>query len=133
MHSCLTDEHRRLCVDGTPAGGGSRGGGTGGNGFLPGGNGNGYGPGGAGFIPIPGSNGFSPGVGGAGIGTGGQSPTGNGPIITGLSKYLHCCDLFSFYFFLFFCLVFSLEMIWCSSHVKILLHSSTFKRPELIH
>uniref|UniRef100_A0A8C3GQS7 Fibrillin-2 n=1 Tax=Cairina moschata TaxID=8855 RepID=A0A8C3GQS7_CAIMO len=48
-----------------------------GNGFLPGGNGNGYGPGGAGFIPIPGSNGFSPSVGGAGVGTGGQSPTGN--------------------------------------------------------
>ncbi|NXN74071.1 FBN2 protein, partial [Himantopus himantopus] len=57
-----SDEHRRLCVDGTPAGGGSRGGGTGGNGFLPGGNGNGYGPGGAGFIPIPGSNGFSPAI-----------------------------------------------------------------------
>uniref|UniRef100_G1N7G6 Fibrillin-2 n=1 Tax=Meleagris gallopavo TaxID=9103 RepID=G1N7G6_MELGA len=65
-----SDEHRRLCVDGVPAGGGSRGGGgTGGNGFLPGGNGNGYSPGGAGFIPIPGNNGFSPGVGGAGVGT----------------------------------------------------------------
>lgn len=100
-------------MDGTSAGGGSRGGGTGGNGFLPGGNGNGYGPGGAGFIPIPGSNGFSPSVGGAGVGTGGQSPTGNGPIITGLSKYLHCYDLLisfdSFYFF--FCFVFILKMI----------------------
>uniref|UniRef100_A0A803XPW0 Fibrillin-2 n=1 Tax=Meleagris gallopavo TaxID=9103 RepID=A0A803XPW0_MELGA len=48
-----------------------------GNGFLPGGNGNGYSPGGAGFIPIPGNNGFSPGVGGAGVGTGGQTSTGN--------------------------------------------------------
>lgn len=91
MCFCSIDEHRRLCVDGVPAGGGSRsGGGTGGNGFLPGGNGNGYSPGGAGFIPVPGSNGFSPGVGGAGVGTGGQTPAGNGPIITGLSKYL-CC------------------------------------------
>ncbi|NXL38984.1 FBN2 protein, partial [Glaucidium brasilianum] len=80
-----SDEHRRLCVDGTPAGGGSRRGETGGNGFLPGGNGNGYSPGGGGFIPIPGRNGFSPGVVGAGVGTGGQSPTGNGPIITGLT------------------------------------------------
>lgn len=91
MCFCSIDEHRRLCVDGVPAGGGSRsGGGTGGNGFLPGGNGNGYSPGGAGFIPVPGSNGFSPGVGGAGVGTGGQTPAGNGPIITGLSKCL-CC------------------------------------------
>ncbi|KFP77354.1 Fibrillin-2, partial [Apaloderma vittatum] len=57
-----SDEHRRLCVDVAPAGGGSRGGGTRGNGFLPGGNGNGYSPGGAGFIPIPGSNGFSPAI-----------------------------------------------------------------------
>ncbi|XP_064294038.1 fibrillin-2 isoform X2 [Phalacrocorax carbo] len=88
-----SDEHRRLCVDGTPAGGGSRGGGTGGNGFLPGGNGHGYGPGGAGFIPIPGSNGFSPGVGGAGVGTGGQSPTGSGPIITGLTILNQTIDI----------------------------------------
>ncbi|KAH0628173.1 hypothetical protein JD844_009001 [Phrynosoma platyrhinos] len=80
-----SDEYRRLCIDGIPVVGGSRPGGTGGNGFLPGGNGNGYGPGGTGFIPIPGGNGFSPGVGGAGVGTGGQSPTGNGPIITGLN------------------------------------------------
>lgn len=94
MCSCLTDEHRRLCVDAARAGGGSRGSGTGGNGFLPSGNGHGYGPGGAGFIPFPGSNGFSPGVGGAELGTGGQSPTGNGPVITGLSKYLRCCDFF---------------------------------------
>ncbi|XP_009870381.1 PREDICTED: fibrillin-2-like, partial [Apaloderma vittatum] len=88
-----SDEHRRLCVDVAPAGGGSRGGGTRGNGFLPGGNGNGYSPGGAGFIPIPGSNGFSPGVGGAGIGTGGQSPTGNGPIITGLTILNQTIDI----------------------------------------
>lgn len=94
MCSCLTDEHRRLCVDAARAAGGSRGSGTGGNGFLPSGNGHGYGPGGAGFIPFPGSNGFSPGVGGAELGTGGQSPTGNGPVITGLSKYLRCCDFF---------------------------------------
>ncbi|KAJ7410447.1 fibrillin 2 [Pitangus sulphuratus] len=58
--SCALDEHRRLCVDGSPARGGSRRAGSGGNGFLPGGNSNGYGPRGAGFIPIPGSNGFSP-------------------------------------------------------------------------
>uniref|UniRef100_A0A803TRF1 Fibrillin-2 n=1 Tax=Anolis carolinensis TaxID=28377 RepID=A0A803TRF1_ANOCA len=64
-----SDEYRRLCIDGIPVVGGSRPGGTGGNGFLPGGNGNGYGPGGTGFIPIPGGNGFSPGVGGAGVGT----------------------------------------------------------------
>uniref|UniRef100_A0A8C3CZ55 Fibrillin-1 n=1 Tax=Cairina moschata TaxID=8855 RepID=A0A8C3CZ55_CAIMO len=64
-----------------------------GNGFLPGGNGNGYGPGGAGFIPIPGSNGFSPSVGGAGVGTGGQSPTGNGPIITGLTILNQTIDI----------------------------------------
>lgn len=85
---CFTfvDEYRRLCVDGIPVVGGTRPGGTGANGFLPGGNGNGYGPGGTGFIPIPGGNGFSPGVGGIGVGTGGQGPTGNGPIITGLSK-----------------------------------------------
>ncbi|XP_035165832.1 fibrillin-2 [Oxyura jamaicensis] len=88
-----SDEHHRLCVDGTSAGGGSRGGGTGGNGFLPGGNSNGYGPGGAGFIPIPGSNGFSPSVGGAGVGTGGQSPTGNGPIITGLTILNQTIDI----------------------------------------
>ncbi|XP_068278145.1 fibrillin-2 isoform X1 [Nyctibius grandis] len=88
-----SDEHRRLCVDTTSARGGSRGGGTGGNGFLPGGNGNGYGPGGAGFIPIPGSNGFSPGVGGAGVGTGGQSPTGNVPIITGLTILNQTIDI----------------------------------------
>ncbi|XP_054664926.1 fibrillin-2 isoform X2 [Grus americana] len=86
-----SDEHRRLCVDGAFAGGGSRGGGTGGNGFLPGGNGNGYGPGAAGFIPIPGSNGFSPGVGRAGVGTGGQSPTG--PIITGLTILNQTIDI----------------------------------------
>lgn len=103
MHSCLPDEHRRLCVDGTPAGGGSRDGGTGGNRFLPSANDNGYGQGGAGFIPIPRSNGLSPGVGRAGVGTGGPSPTGNGPIITGLSKYLRCCVLFlSTSLFLFF-------------------------------
>ncbi|NXD85850.1 FBN2 protein, partial [Halcyon senegalensis] len=84
-----SDEHRRLCVVATPAGGG----GTGGNGFLPGGNGNSYGPGGAGFIPNPGSNGFSPGVGGAGVGTGGQSPTGNGPIITGLTILNQTIDI----------------------------------------
>ncbi|XP_054253822.1 fibrillin-2 isoform X1 [Indicator indicator] len=85
-----SDEHRRLCMDGVPAGGGSRGGGgTGGNSFLPRGNGNGYSPGGAGFIPIPGSNGFSPGVGGAG----GQSPTGNGPIITGLTILNQTIDI----------------------------------------
>ncbi|XP_059690283.1 fibrillin-2 isoform X2 [Gavia stellata] len=88
-----SDEHRRLCVDGAAAGSGSRGGGTGGNRFLPGGNGNGYGPGGAGFIPIPGSNGFSPGVGGAGLGTGGQSPAGNGPIITGLTILNQTTDI----------------------------------------
>uniref|UniRef100_A0A8C8BQ30 Fibrillin-2 n=1 Tax=Otus sunia TaxID=257818 RepID=A0A8C8BQ30_9STRI len=88
-----SDEHRRLCVDGTPAGGGSRSVGTGGNGFLPGGNGNGYSPGGGGFIPIPGSNGFSPGVGGAGVGTGGQSPAGNGPIITGLTILNQTIDI----------------------------------------
>ncbi|XP_004949436.2 fibrillin-2 isoform X2 [Gallus gallus] len=89
-----SDEHRRLCVDGVPAGGGSRsGGGTGGNGFLPGGNGNGYSPGGAGFIPVPGSNGFSPGVGGAGVGTGGQTPAGNGPIITGLTILNQTIDI----------------------------------------
>lgn len=82
----VADEYRRLCIDGIPVIGGSRPGGTGGNVFLPGGNGNGYGPGGTGFIPIPGGNGFSPGVGGAGVGTGGQGPTGNGPIITGLSE-----------------------------------------------
>ncbi|NWU86044.1 FBN2 protein, partial [Onychorhynchus coronatus] len=76
-----SDEHRRLCVDGSSARGGSRRAGSGGNGFLPGGNSNGYGPRGAGFIPIPGSNGFSP----SGGGTGGQSPTGSGPIITGLT------------------------------------------------
>uniref|UniRef100_G1KAM9 Fibrillin-2 n=1 Tax=Anolis carolinensis TaxID=28377 RepID=G1KAM9_ANOCA len=58
----VRDEYRRLCIDGIPVVGGSRPGGTGGNGFLPGGNGNGYGPGGTGFIPIPGGNGFSPGV-----------------------------------------------------------------------
>lgn len=85
----LVDEYSRLCIDGIPVGGGSRAGGIGGNGFLPGGNGNGYGAGGTGFIPIPGGNGFSPGIGGAGVGTGGQSPTGNGPIITGLSKSLN--------------------------------------------
>lgn len=78
----LTEEYRRLCLDGLPMGGipgssVSRPGGTGGNG-------NGYGPGGAGFLPIPGGNGFSPGVGGTGVGAGGQ-----GPIITGLSKYSH--------------------------------------------
>ncbi|OXB66901.1 hypothetical protein ASZ78_013562 [Callipepla squamata] len=89
-----SDEYHRLCVDGVPAGGGSRGGGgTGGNGFLPGGNGNGYSPGGAGFIPIPGSNGFSPGVGGAGVGTGGQTPAGNGPIITGLTILNQTIDI----------------------------------------
>lgn len=75
----LTEEYRRLCLDGLPMGGipgssVSRPGGSGGNG-------NGYGPGGTGFLPIPGGNGFSPGVGGAGVGAGGQ-----GPIITGLSK-----------------------------------------------
>ncbi|XP_061331610.1 fibrillin-2 [Pezoporus flaviventris] len=88
-----SDEHRRLCVDGASAGGRSRGGGTGGNGFLPGGNGNGYGPGGAGFIPIPRSNGFSPGVGGAGVGTSGQSPNGNGPVITGLTILNQTIDI----------------------------------------
>uniref|UniRef100_A0A672TJ02 Fibrillin 2 n=1 Tax=Strigops habroptila TaxID=2489341 RepID=A0A672TJ02_STRHB len=88
-----SDEHRRLCVDGASAGGRSRGGGTGGNRFLPGGNGNGYGPGGAGFIPIPGNNGFSPGIGGAGIGRGGQSPNGNGPIITGLTILNQTIDI----------------------------------------
>ncbi|NXQ56106.1 FBN2 protein, partial [Anthoscopus minutus] len=62
-----SDEHRRLCADSAPARGGSRRGGAGGNGFLPGGNGNGFGPRGAGF-PIPGSNGFSPAVGGTGVG-----------------------------------------------------------------
>uniref|UniRef100_A0A8C8RUV9 Fibrillin-2 n=1 Tax=Pelusios castaneus TaxID=367368 RepID=A0A8C8RUV9_9SAUR len=51
-----SDEYRRLCIDGVPVGGGSRPGGTGGNGFLPGGNGNSYGPGGTGLIPIPGGN-----------------------------------------------------------------------------
>ncbi|NXQ28620.1 FBN2 protein, partial [Alaudala cheleensis] len=80
-----SDEHRRLCVEGAPARGGSRRGGAGGNGFLPGSNGNGFVPRGAGFIPIPGSNGFSPAVGGAGVGAGGRSPTGSGPIITGLT------------------------------------------------
>lgn len=92
---CFTfiDEYRRLCVDGIPVVGGTRPGGTGANGFLPGGNGNGYGPGGTGFIPVPGGNGFSPGVGGTGVGTGGQGPTGNGPIITGLSK-LSCNFIF---------------------------------------
>lgn len=125
MHSCLIDEHRRLCVDGAPTGGGSRGGGTGGNGFLPGGNGNGYGPRGAGFIPIPGSNGFSPGVGGAGVGTGAQSPTGNGPIITGLSKYLHCCDLFlSFLFLLFF--LFFLLSFQSGNDMVFLTHKNAF-------
>ncbi|NXY44405.1 FBN2 protein, partial [Ceuthmochares aereus] len=54
-----SDEHRRLCTGGIPAGGGSRDDGTGGNVFLPGGNGNSYGPGGAGLIPIPGSNGVA--------------------------------------------------------------------------
>ncbi|XP_074851141.1 fibrillin-2 [Carettochelys insculpta] len=88
-----SDEYRRLCIDGVPAGGGSRPGGTGGNGFLPGGNGNSYGPGGTGFIPILGGNGFSPGVGGAGIGTGGQSPTGNGAIITGLTILNQTIDI----------------------------------------
>ena len=77
--SFLTEEYRRLCLDGLPMGGipgssVSRPGGTGSTG-------NGYGPGGTGFLPIPGDNGFSPGVGGAGVGAGGQ-----GPIITGLSK-----------------------------------------------
>ncbi|XP_067425353.1 fibrillin-2 isoform X2 [Emydura macquarii macquarii] len=88
-----SDEYRRLCIDGVPVGGGSRPGATGGNGFLPGGNGNSYGPGGTGFIPIPGGNGFSPGVGGAGVGTGGQSPTGNGPIITGLTILNQTIDI----------------------------------------
>uniref|UniRef100_A0A8C8BLB0 Fibrillin-2 n=1 Tax=Otus sunia TaxID=257818 RepID=A0A8C8BLB0_9STRI len=50
-------------------------------------------PGGGGFIPIPGSNGFSPGVGGAGVGTGGQSPAGNGPIITGLTILNQTIDI----------------------------------------
>ncbi|XP_064901783.1 fibrillin-2 [Columba livia] len=88
-----SDEHRRLCVDAARAAGGSRGSGTGGNGFLPSGNGHGYGPGGAGFIPFPGSNGFSPGVGGAELGTGGQSPTGNGPVITGLTILNRTIDI----------------------------------------
>lgn len=79
MFLIFVDEYRGLCIDGIPVIGGSRPGGTGGNGF---------GPGGTGFIPIPGGNGFSPGVHGTGIGTGGQGPTGNGPIITGLSKLL---------------------------------------------
>uniref|UniRef100_A0A8D0L9R6 Fibrillin 2 n=1 Tax=Sphenodon punctatus TaxID=8508 RepID=A0A8D0L9R6_SPHPU len=86
-----SDENRRLCIDGVPVGGGFRPGGTGGNGFLPGGNGNGYGPGGTGFIPIPGGNGFSPGVGGTGVGIGG--PTGNGPIITGLTILNQTIDI----------------------------------------
>lgn len=81
MFLIFVDEYRGLCIDGIPVVGGSRPGGTGGNGF---------GPGGTGFIPIPGGNGFSPGVHGTGIGTGGQGPTGNGPIITGLSKLLDC-------------------------------------------
>ncbi|XP_077200578.1 fibrillin-2 isoform X1 [Paroedura picta] len=88
-----SDEYRRLCVDGIPAVGGPRPGGTGANGFLPGGNGNGYGPGGTGFIPIPGGNGFSPGVGGIGVGTGGLGPTGNGPIITGLTILNQTIDI----------------------------------------
>ncbi|XP_044302577.1 fibrillin-2 isoform X1 [Varanus komodoensis] len=70
-----SDEYRRLCIDGIPAVGGSRPGGTGGNGFLPGG------------------NGFSPGVGGTGVGTGGQGPTGNGPIITGLTILNQTIDI----------------------------------------
>lgn len=80
MFLIFVDEYRGLCIDGIPVIGGSRPGGTGGNGFGPG----------TGFIPIPGGNGFSPGVHGTGIGTGGQGPTGNGPIITGLSKLLDC-------------------------------------------
>ncbi|XP_060119379.1 fibrillin-2-like [Heteronotia binoei] len=88
-----SDEYRRLCIDGIPAVGGTRPGGAGANGFLPGGNGNGYGPGGTGFIPIPGGNGFSPGVGGIGVGTGGQHPTGNGPIITGLTILNQTIDI----------------------------------------
>ncbi|XP_066038029.1 fibrillin-2 isoform X1 [Chamaea fasciata] len=80
-----SDEHRRLCVDGAPSRGGSRHGGAGGNGFLPGSNGNSFGPRGAGFIPIPGSNGFSPAVGGTGVGAGGHSPAESGPVITGLT------------------------------------------------
>ncbi|XP_054842527.1 fibrillin-2 [Eublepharis macularius] len=88
-----SDENRRLCIDGIPVVGGSRPGGTGANVFLPGGNGNGYGPGGTGFIPVPGGNGFSPGVGGTGVGTGGQGPTGNGPIITGLTILNQTIDI----------------------------------------
>lgn len=98
---CLADDHRRLCVDGPPARGGSRRGGAAGNGFLPRGNGNGFGPRGAGFIPIPGSNGFSPAVGGTGVGAGGHSSTGSGPIITGLSKCLPS-DLFHSFLLSFF-------------------------------
>ncbi|ETE61011.1 Fibrillin-2, partial [Ophiophagus hannah] len=79
-----SDEYRGLCIDGIPVIGGSRPGGTGGNGF---------GPGGTGFIPIPGGNGFSPGVHGTGIGTGGQGPTGNGPIITGLTILNQTIDI----------------------------------------
>ncbi|XP_061481297.1 fibrillin-2 [Rhineura floridana] len=79
-----SDEHHRLCIDGIPVIGGSRPGGTGGNGFLPGGNG--YGPGGTGFIPIPG-------MAGAGVGTGGQGLTGNGPIITGLTILNQTIDI----------------------------------------
>ncbi|NWS35672.1 FBN2 protein, partial [Polioptila caerulea] len=53
-----SDDHSRLCVDSAPA---------------------------QGFIPIPGSNGFSPAVGRTGAGAGGHSPTGSGPVITGLT------------------------------------------------
>ncbi|KFQ28621.1 Fibrillin-2, partial [Mesitornis unicolor] len=81
-----SDEHRRLCVNGAPGGDGSRGGGTRGAGVYPGGNG--YGPEGAGLIPKPGSNGFSPGV-----GTGGPSPTGSGPVITGLTILNQTIDI----------------------------------------
>lgn len=118
---CVTDEHRRLCTDGAPARGGSRRGGAGGNGFHPhpAGNGNGFGPRGAGFIPIPGSNGFSPAVGGAGVGAGGHSPAGSGPIITGLSK-CSCSDLLRSSFLYVIPSVFplflllSLDVVWCS-------------------
>ncbi|KAM4878543.1 LOW QUALITY PROTEIN: fibrillin-2 [Sylvia borin] len=80
-----SDEHHRLCVESAPARGSSWHSGAGGNGFLPRSNGNGFRPRGAGFILIPGSSGFSPAVSRAGVVAGGHSPTGNGPIITGLT------------------------------------------------
>lgn len=65
----LTDDYRRICIDGVPFGGPRI---DGPGVFGP----NVFGPGGNGYIPLPGGNGFRPnvvgtGVDGTGTGTGG--------------------------------------------------------------